>query len=70
MTSDPIVKEVRAAGEELARRAGFDMDRLCEMLREQQRQQGIKGVDRSARRSCRYPVGQLGKAVAVAESGE
>ena len=54
MKPDPIVEEVRAAGEELARRAGFDIDRLCGLLRKQQRRRGIKGVDLSKRHGFRY----------------
>ena len=56
LSTDPIIAEVRAAGEELARRAGFDLDRLCDMLREPQRQRGIRGVDRSGQRLRHYPT--------------
>ena len=62
----PIVAAVRAAGEELARRAGFDLDRLCDMLCEQQRQRGITGVDRSGHRSRQYPAVNPKKARSVA----
>ena len=34
---DPVVEEVRRAGEELARKAGYDLHRLCEHLREAER---------------------------------
>lgn len=35
---DPVVEEVRRAGEELAREMGYDLHRLCEYLREAERQ--------------------------------
>ena len=39
MWKDPIVEEVRAAGEELARECGYDFHLLCERIRERERQQ-------------------------------
>lgn len=35
---DPIVGEVRKAGDEMAREAGYDIHVLCERLRETERQ--------------------------------
>ena len=64
MKPDPIIAEIRAGREEFARRAGYDMDRLCEMLRENQQRHGIKGVDLSQRLPFRYPSVGQGKALA------
>ena len=49
---DPIVREVRRAGEELARTAGFDLHRLCERLREAEAQDSEPVV---SRRSPKQP---------------
>ena len=35
---DPIVAEVRKAGDEMAREANYDLHTLCERLREAERQ--------------------------------
>ena len=35
--TDPIVEEVRNAGKQLAREAGNDFHRMCEILRERER---------------------------------
>ena len=35
--ADPIVEEVRKAGAEMAREAGYDLHLLCERLREAER---------------------------------
>ena len=35
---DPIVAEVRKAGDEMAREASYDLHTLCERLREAERQ--------------------------------
>jgi len=42
MEPDPIMAEVRAAREELAKRAGYDMHRLVEMLMESQQRRKRK----------------------------
>ena len=36
-SADPIVEEVRKAGAEMAREAGYDLHLLCERLREAER---------------------------------
>ena len=36
---DPIVAEVREAGNELARKAGYDVHRFCEMMRVHEQEQ-------------------------------
>ncbi len=35
---DPIVREVREAGDEMARAAGYDLHALCEYLRKTERE--------------------------------
>jgi hypothetical protein len=35
--NDPIVEEVRKAGEEMAREAGYNLHKLCERLRKSER---------------------------------
>jgi hypothetical protein len=44
MWKDPIVEEVRKAGEKLAERAGYDIKRFAETLRTEQRTTGHKVV--------------------------
>lgn len=44
MWKDPVVDEVRKAGEKLAERAGYDTKRFAEMLRADQRTTGHKVV--------------------------
>jgi len=41
---DPIVEEVRKAREEYARKFNYDLDALCQDLRERQRSEGRKVV--------------------------
>ena len=48
--TDPIVEEVRATREALARECGYDMDRLAEMLMKSQLRHGDNLVDLSAKR--------------------
>lgn len=38
MWKDPIVEEVRKAGEELAREANYDLHTFCENLRKKEKQ--------------------------------
>ena len=40
MKDDPIVAEVRAAGEELAKQAGYDFDRFFDLIKERERKSG------------------------------
>lgn len=44
MWKDPVVEDVRKAGEKLAERAGYDVKRFAEMLRKNQRTAGHKTV--------------------------
>jgi hypothetical protein len=44
---DPIVEEVRAIREALARENGYDLDRLAAMVMKSQTRHGKKLVDRS-----------------------
>jgi hypothetical protein len=44
MWKDPIVEEVRRVRERHAARYGYDLDAICEALREEQRQSGRKVV--------------------------
>jgi hypothetical protein len=45
--TDPIVEEVRAIREALARENGYDLDRLAAMVMKSQTRHGKKLVDRS-----------------------
>ena len=45
--TDPIVEEVRATREALARENGYDLDRLAAMVMKSQTRHGKKLVDRS-----------------------
>ena len=38
MWDDPIVREVREAGDKLAREAGYDLHEFCERIAQHQRQ--------------------------------
>ncbi|MCX7014166.1 MAG: hypothetical protein NTW86_16720 [Candidatus Sumerlaeota bacterium] len=38
MRKDPIVEEVRRAGDRLARACGYDLHKLCERLRQTERE--------------------------------
>jgi len=42
MKEDPIVAEVRAIREELAKKAGYDLDKYFEMLKENERKKAKK----------------------------
>ena len=44
MWKDPIVEEVRKAGEELARQANYDLHTLCENLRKNEKKRKGKVV--------------------------
>ena len=50
MWEDPIVKETRAAREELFARFNHDLAALCEYLREKQREHSGRVVTREPRR--------------------
>ena len=45
MTSDPIINEIRRAGKEMAEEAGYDIHRLCENLRKNEKLSGVVVVD-------------------------
>ena len=44
MWKDPIVKETRAAREELLKRFNYDLDALCAYLEEMEKTSGKKAV--------------------------
>ena len=46
MWKDPIVEQVRQAGEEIARKADYDLHTLFEQLRERERQRKVRVVTR------------------------
>lgn len=46
MWRDPIVQEVRKAGEELAKRSNFNLHTFFEVLRENERERNSKVVSR------------------------
>lgn len=46
MWRDPIVQEVRKAGEEIAKRANYDLHTFFEVLRENERKRNSKVVSR------------------------
>jgi len=48
--NDPIVEEIRKAGDEMAREAGYDLHTLCERLREAERQHPERIVKRPVRK--------------------
>ena len=50
MWEDPIVKETRAAREELLKRFDYDLDALCEYLQQLETQSGKKAVTLEPRR--------------------
>ena len=50
MWEDPIVKETRAAREELLKRFDYDLDALCDYLQEQESQSDKKAVTLEPRR--------------------
>lgn len=50
MWEDPIVKETRAAREELLERFDYDLDALCEYLQQQEAQSDKKTVRLQPRR--------------------
>lgn len=50
MWEDPIVKETRAAREELLQRFNYDLDALCEYLQQLEAQSEKKAVSLEPRR--------------------
>jgi DNA polymerase III delta subunit len=50
MWEDPIVKETRAAREELLKRFNYDLDALCEHLQQLEAHSGKKAVTLERRR--------------------
>lgn len=50
MWEDPIVKETRDAREELLERFDYDLDALCEYLRQQETKDAKKSVTLEPRR--------------------
>jgi hypothetical protein len=50
MWEDPIVKETRAAREELLQRFNYDLDSLCAYLKDLEIQSGKKAVTLEPRR--------------------
>ena len=50
MWEDPIVKETRAAREELLERFDYDLDALCDYLQQQEKQSEKKAVTLEPRR--------------------
>jgi hypothetical protein len=50
MWEDPIVKETRAAREELLKRFNYDLDALCEYLQQQEVRSEKKAVTLEPRR--------------------
>jgi hypothetical protein len=50
MWEDPIVKETRAAREELLERFNYDLDALCEYLQQQETHSEKKAVTLEPRR--------------------
>ncbi|HVE70785.1 MAG TPA: hypothetical protein VNI54_05395 [Thermoanaerobaculia bacterium] len=50
MWEDPIVKETRAAREELLERFDYDLDALCEYLQQQEMESDKKAVTLEPRR--------------------
>ena len=67
--TDPIVEEVRATREALARENGYDLDRLAAMVMKSQTRHGKKLVDRSlpqrAPLSSKKPAKVRGNPVSV-----
>ena len=59
MWEDPIVKETRAAREELFARFNYDLAALCEYLRRKQREHNGRVATRASRRP--EPVDTLEK---------
>lgn len=56
MWDDPIVKETRAAREELLRRFNYDLDALCAHLQQQEAQSRKKAVTLEPRRPASRKV--------------
>jgi hypothetical protein len=43
-TTDPIIEEIHAIREALAKESGFDAERIAEAARKRQVESGVKGV--------------------------
>ena len=56
MWEDPIVKETRAAREELLQRFNYDLDALCAYLQELETQSEKKAVTLEPRRPVVIPL--------------
>jgi hypothetical protein len=56
MWDDPIVKETRAAREELLKQFNYDLDALCAHLEQQEAQGGKKAVTLEPRRPASRKV--------------
>jgi hypothetical protein len=54
---DPIVEEVREAGDRLARAAGYDLHEFCRQIREHQQQYADRLVNLPPRRLKDVAVG-------------
>lgn len=53
MWEDPVVKDVRKAGEELAKQSKYDMDQLFKRLRENEKKSKFKIVSRTELKDAR-----------------
>jgi len=62
MKDDPIVDEVRCAGEAYLAQFGFDLKKACEDLQRRSEEAGRKTVTRPPRpvRQCREPAKRAG----------
>lgn len=69
MKTDPIVGEVRAARDEIARRYDYDVDAICEALRGLARESGEPRVVLPPRRVTSGAVSAAQPAVAPDEPG-
>jgi hypothetical protein len=56
MWEDPIVKETRAAREELLERFDYDLDKLCEYLAQMETQSARKAVTLEPRRPAQRKI--------------
>jgi len=57
MWIDPIVQEVREAGEELARKANYDLHTFFENLRENEKKRQVKVVSKCEAKCSPAPIG-------------
>ena len=56
MCDDPVVKEVRKAGEELARKANYNVHTFFENLRKKEKEESRKIISHP----IKYPLTQVG----------